>query len=199
MIRLRNASACNRRGGLIFHDVDLTVPRGAVGVVTGHAGSGKSALIDVCRGILPLTSGTLDLGADARSAAVTQNYELCESLTVIENLLLPQIASGASHAQARQRANEALSQLGVDTVGDHLIGEVSGGQRQRAAVARALVDAPSIVLADEPTSALDAENRALVLTALRRAADHGATVLITTNDTQLTEGADITCDLGSTG
>jgi len=196
MIRLHKATAHTPAGDPIFTDLDLAIPAGAIGVVTGHAGSGKTALIDVCRGELRLSSGILDL-ADNRPGVITQAYDLCESLTVTENIVLPLIAHGATYADAQQRTTETLRQLGVDAIGDHLIGEISGGQRQRVAVARAIVDQPAIILADEPTSALDAENRALVLAELRRVADNGASVLITTNDTQLTEIADISCDLGT--
>lgn len=195
MIRLHAATAQTRDGETIFADLDLAIPAGAIGVVTGHAGSGKTALIDVCRGQLRLSSGIIDIG-DERRGVVTQSYDLCESLTVTENILLPLIAHGMSYSDAHRRTSETLRRLGVDAIGDHLIGEISGGQRQRVAVARAIADEPAIILTDEPTSALDAENRALVLTELRRIADQGASVLITTNDTQLTEYADVAYHLG---
>ncbi|WP_446666480.1 ATP-binding cassette domain-containing protein [Flexivirga sp. B27] len=195
MIRLHEATARTRDDITIFADLDLAIPDGAVGIVTGHAGSGKTALIDVCRGELPLSSGTVELG-DGRCGVITQSYDLCESLTVTENIVLPLTAHDTAYADARERTAQALRRLGVDAIGDHLIGEISGGQRQRVAVARAIVDEPAVILADEPTSALDAENRALVLAELRRLADGGASVLITTNDAQLTETADVALDLG---
>ncbi|GGB43295.1 ABC transporter ATP-binding protein [Flexivirga endophytica] len=196
MIRLHVATAQTRDGKTIFADLDLEVPDGSVGIVTGHAGSGKTALIDVCRGQLRLSSGTVDLGEE-QCGVVTQSYDLCESLTVTENILLPLIARGTSYSDAQERTMDTLRRLGIDAIGNHLIGEISGGQRQRVAVARAIVDEPAIILADEPTSALDAENRVLVLAELRRAADNGASVLITTNDTQLARDADISLVLGS--
>lgn len=195
MIRLHAATAQTRGGQTIFADLDLAVPDGEIVIVSGHAGSGKTALIDVCRGQLPLRSGTIDMG-QGRCGVVTQTYDLCESLTVTENLVLPLIARGTSYAEARERATDGLRRLGVDAIGNHLIGEISGGQRQRVAVARALADEPSVIVADEPTSALDAENRAIVLAELRRAADNGASVLITTNDTQLAKDADNSLVLG---
>lgn len=189
MIRLYAATAKTRDGETIFADFDLAIPDGAIGIVTGHAGSGKTALIDVCRGQLPLSSGIIDLGEE-RCGVITQTYELCESLTVTENIVLPLIAHDTSYADAQERTAEVLRRLGVDAIGNHLIGEISGGQRQRVAVARAIADEPGVIVADEPTSALDAENRVLVLAELRRAADNGASVLITTNDVRLAEDAD---------
>lgn len=196
MIHLHGATAQTRDGETIFADLDLAIPAGSIGIVTGHAGSGKTALIDVCRGHLSLSSGIVDMGQERRGV-ITQNYELCESLTVTENILLPLIAHGTSYADGTARTGDVLRRLGVDSIGNHLIGEISGGQRQRVAVARAIVDEPAIILADEPTSALDAENRALVLAELRRVADNGASVLITTNDIRLSAVADVSYELGT--
>lgn len=196
MIRLDGVTAETRDGRTIFGGIDLEVADGRVAIVTGHAGSGKSALIDVCRGELQPVSGTVTIEPSGERAVVTQGYELCESLTVTENILLPMIARGVSHAGAVTLTEDVLARLGVDSIANHLIDEISGGQQQRVAVARALADNPGVILADEPTSALDAENRVIVLRELRRAADNGASVLITTNDAQLAQDADISTVLG---
>lgn len=196
MIRLDDVTAETRDGTVIFERLDLCVNDGEVLIVTGHAGSGKSALIDVCRGELVPVSGEVETGPPDRCAVVTQDYDLCESLTVAENILLPMIARGVEHARAGELTANALQRLGVEAIADHLIDEISGGQRQRVAVARALAHEPKVIVADEPTSALDAENRAIVLADLRRAASNGASVLITTNDTQLARDTDNTMDLG---
>lgn len=191
MIHVERVTAETADGTVIFDDLELLVGDGEVVVVTGHAGSGKSALVDVCRGVLRPVSGTVVVEPAGGCAVITQDYDLCESLTVVENIVLPLIARGMDHSAAAQRAAESLQRLGVGAIGDHLVDEISGGQRQRVAVARALADEPSVVLADEPTSALDAENRVLVLAELHRVAAAGASVLITTNDTQLAQEGDI--------
>lgn len=196
MIRLDGVTAETVDGTAIFEDLDLLVRNGEVMIVTGHAGSGKSALIDVCRGELVPTSGEVEIQPVGQCAVVTQDYGLCESLTVAENILLPMIAGGVEHARAAERTAATLRRLGIDAIGDHLIDEISGGQRQRVAVARALADETAVIVVDEPTSALDAENRAIVLAELRRAADNGASVLITTNDTQLAQEGDKSVVLG---
>jgi ABC-type lipoprotein export system ATPase subunit len=190
MIRLHGVTAEATDGTVIFERLNLRVDDGQVLIVTGHAGSGKSALVDICRGELFPTSGEVEIEPAGECAVVTQDYDLCASLTVAENILLPMIARGVEHARAAEQTADALRRLGIDAIGDHLIDEISGGQRQRAAVARALADGPAVLVVDEPTSALDAENRAVVLAALRRAADNGASVLITTNDTQLANDTD---------
>jgi len=196
MIRLNAVTAESHDGTVIFDRLDLRVGDGEMVIVTGHAGSGKSALVDVCRGALVPVDGTVELDPPAQCAVVTQDYDLCESLTVAENIVLPLIARGVDHSRASELASDALGRLGIDSIADHLIDEISGGQRQRVAVARALADEPAIIVADEPTSALDAENREIVLAELRRAADSGASVLITTNDTQLAKDADRSLTLG---
>lgn len=199
MIRLDGVTTETVDGTVIFELLDLRVNDGEVLIVTGHAGSGKSALIDVCRGVLTPMSGTVEIEPAGSCAVVTQDYDLCESLTVAENILLPMVARGADHARAAERTDNALQRLGIQAIGDHLIDEISGGQRQRVAVARALADEPAVIVVDEPTSALDAENRAIVLAELRRAADNGASVLITTNDNQLAKDADNSMVLGKAG
>jgi|SRR5579875_538261 len=191
MIRLDRVTAETVNGTVIFSDLDLEVADRQLAIVTGHAGSGKSALVDVCRGALLPVSGTVEIDPP-KCAVVTQDYELCETLTVAENIVLPLIARGVEHLRATELAAVALQRFGLDSIAEHLIDEISGGQRQRVAVARAIADEPAVIVADEPTSALDAENRAVVLTALRQAAASGASVLITTNDTQLAQEGDLT-------
>ncbi len=196
MIRLDRVTAESLDGTVIFEKFDLEARDGQVVIVTGHAGSGKSALIDVCRGALQPVAGTVEIEPAGECAVVTQDYDLCESLTVAENILLPLIARGVEHDAAAELTSKALQRFGIDALSDHLIDEISGGQRQRVAVARAIADGPAVIVADEPTSALDAENREIVLAELRRCADEGASVLITTNDTQLAENADASYVLG---
>ncbi|TWE09966.1 ABC transporter ATP-binding protein [Rudaeicoccus suwonensis] len=194
MIDLTAVTVHDTLGQPIFTDLDLRVSSTQILIVMGHAGSGKSALIDLCRGQLDAVAGTVRIDTD-HCGVITQTYDLCESLTVAENVLLPLIARGVAFADARRLTGEALETFGVTAVANHLIDEISGGQRQRVAIARATADHPAVILADEPTSALDPKNREIVLDQLRHAADDGAAVLITTNDNQLAEMADVIIDL----
>lgn len=174
--------------GAVFRDLSVRVPDGGICLVTGHAGSGKTALIEVCRGTLPPTSGEREV--DLPVALVTQDYQLPGSLTALEQLVLQGILRGARPREADSTGRDLLLRLGLDGVEQNMPDELSGGQRQRLAVARAVAAAPRTLLLDEPTSALDRVSRGLVLTAVRAAAASGAAVLMTTNDVELEEWAD---------
>lgn len=164
----------------------------------GPSGSGKSTLLYCLAGILRPQSGTLRvLGHDLtvlpeaerarlrleHLGMVFQFGDLVSELTLVENVMLPLELGGQRRAVARRRALEVLEQLGVAEVGDRRGGEVSGGQAQRAAVARALVHRPSLVLADEPTGSLDTVSADAVMSALTDAThDLGSTLLVVTHD-----------------
>lgn len=171
-----------------LRELSLHVPDRQIALVTGHAGSGKSTLIDLCRGVLKPDSG--NVAVDEPIAVVTQSYQLPSSLTALEQLVLQGLIRGASAADAESAGQELLVVLGLDGVDRNMPDELSGGQRQRLAVARALAAQPNTLLLDEPTSALDRASRGLVLRAVRRAADAGAAVLMTTNDVELADWAD---------
>jgi putative ABC transport system ATP-binding protein len=113
---------------------------------------------------------------------VFQQYHLLPSMTVLENVMMPLRYQGVTVKERRQRAMEALEQVSLtDRVG-HRPSELSGGQKQRAAIARALVTRPPIILADEPTGALDSETGILVLGLLKDINQRGTTVIIVTHD-----------------
>jgi putative ABC transport system ATP-binding protein len=178
--------------------VDLAVAAGSRTAVMGPSGSGKSSLVHALAGILRPDAGEvwldgerLDaLGEAARSrrrltrmGMVFQFGDLVPELTLVENVMLPLQVLGERTRPARDRAREMLDALGVGEVADRRTGAVSGGQAQRAAVARALVHRPSVVLADEPTGALDSLTAELVLdTMVRVTADLGAALVVVTHD-----------------
>ncbi|PWJ27199.1 polar amino acid transport system ATP-binding protein/sulfate transport system ATP-binding protein/NitT/TauT family transport system ATP-binding protein/glutamine transport system ATP-binding protein [Branchiibius hedensis] len=171
-----------------LQELSLHVPDRTIALVTGHAGSGKSTLIDVCRGVVTPDSGSISV--DEPIAVVTQSYQLPSSLTALEQLVLQGLIRGVPAAEAERAGQELLVALGLDGVDRNMPDELSGGQRQRLAVARALAARPKTLLLDEPTSALDRASRGLVLRAVRVAADAGAAVLMTTNDVELADWAD---------
>lgn len=179
-------------------DVDVAIGRGEVLAVTGPSGSGKSTLLHVLAGLLRPDAGTVllhgerldDLPERERARRrlrhlgfVFQFGDLVPELTVVENVELPLRLLGASRRDARSRALELIDELGIGAESGRRLSEVSGGQAQRAAVARALVHEPDVVLADEPTGALDTVTGERVLDALvASASERGAAVLLVTHE-----------------
>ncbi|MFG2398487.1 ABC transporter ATP-binding protein [Streptomyces lydicus] len=175
---------------------DFSVHPGEVVAVMGPSGSGKSTLLHCLAGIIAPDSGTVRYGphtltglSDARRSAlrrtdfgfVFQFGQLVPELTALENVALPLRLNGTKRKEAERQAREWLERLEVDTVAQQRPGELSGGQGQRIAVARALATRPRVVFADEPTGALDSLNGERVLTLLTDAArdTHAAVVLVT--------------------
>jgi putative ABC transport system ATP-binding protein len=179
-------------------DVNLTVTAGEFVAITGASGSGKSTLLHMIGGITRPTSGrvllegvdlaTLDDDALAavrrrRIGFVFQRYNLLPELTLAENVALPLVLDGMRSAESDAAARSALDAVGMGHRAAHRPDELSGGEQQRGAVARALVTSPAIVLADEPTGALDSANSARVVELLERlVAERGQTVILVTHD-----------------
>ncbi len=184
-----------------LRDCDLRIGYGDRVAVMGASGSGKSTLLHCLAGILTPTSGEvwfegerIDRLSDGRRSklrlqrmgVVFQFGDLVPELTVEENVMLPLLLTGSKRAAARARAGLLLEQLGITDVAVRRPGEVSGGQAQRAAVARALVHGPSVIFADEPTGALDTVSAETVLTALVDvAATESAALVVVTHDHQV--------------
>jgi putative ABC transport system ATP-binding protein/lipoprotein-releasing system ATP-binding protein len=170
---------------------DCELLPGARVAVVGPSGSGKSTLVHLMAGLDDPTVGRVEWPAiggreDLRPgpvAIVFQGPSLLPPLTVQENVALPLVLAGVSDADARERAGEALSALDLSDLARKLPDEISGGQAQRAAVARALVGEPRLLLADEPTGQLDRAAGAAVIDVLLAAADHaGAALAVATHD-----------------
>lgn len=186
----------------VLDGVGLTVEVGEVVAVLGRSGSGKSTLLYLLGALDSPDEGQITLvgeqlaGRSARALArirlrhigfVFQQFQLIEELSGAENVLLATRLPGAAAGGAR-RAGELIDQLGLAPVADHLPHELSGGEQQRFAIARALVNGPQLVLADEPTGSLDAENGAAVLELLRGLRDRA--VVIVTHEPDATGIAD---------
>ena len=175
---------------------DCAVPGGARIAVTGPSGSGKSTLVHLMAGLDDPTVGSIEwpaLGSRATLrpgpvAVVFQGPSLLPPLTVEENVALPLTLGGERDAEARTRAHAALAALSVDDLSDKLPEEISGGQAQRVAVARALAGRPRLILADEPTGQLDHESGEAVVSALLAAAgESGAALLVCTHDSAVAD------------
>ena len=178
------------------HGVTCRVEAGARIALTGTSGSGKSTLLHLLAGLDRPTTGTVTWPAiggwdDLRPgpvAVVFQGPSLMPSLDVVENVRLPQLIAGAGEATSQREAEAALERLGLGALVHALPDELSGGQAQRVAVARALVGAPRLLLADEPTGQLDHVAGRLVIDALIDTAEHlGAALVISTHDPEVAD------------
>ena len=179
-------------------DVSLEVAHGELVAVVGQSGSGKSTLLNLVAGIDRPTRGEVWVGGTAvhrlaerdmarwrgRSVGVVfQFFQLLPTLTAIENVMLPMDFCNAWPPRERHaRALALLERLGVADQADKLPATLSGGQQQRVAVARALANAPAVLLADEPTGNLDSRNAAAILELFASLAEGGQTVVMATHD-----------------
>ncbi|MET8407233.1 ABC transporter ATP-binding protein [Streptomyces sp. NPDC005195] len=184
----------------------IALRRGEAVAITGQSGSGKSSLLYCLAGVLPVASGQVRfegsvLGAldDDRLSAlrrdrfgfVFQYGELLPELTVEENTALPLRLAGQRKSKALAAAGEVLERLGLGDLRGRRPSQVSGGQSQRVAVARALVHRPAVVFADEPTGSLDSVNAATVLEEfLALARSQGTAVVLVTHDSKVAARAD---------
>ncbi len=164
--------------------------------LVGPSGSGKSTLLHLMAGLDDPTVGTVSWPAigtrdelrPGRVAVVFQGPSLLPPLTVLENVSLPLVIGGKTDAEGREVARSALRTLGLEELADKLPEEISGGQAQRVAVARALAGQPSLILADEPTGQLDRTNGAAVVDVLLAASEHaGSALVISTHDLTVAE------------
>ena len=212
LLRVEGVSKCFHRGGEVvtaLDRVDLSVDQGQLVALVGPSGSGKSTLLHLAGGLDVPDEGrvrvgdrdvaTLDAGGRAllrrRTVGfVFQFFHLIPTLTVGENVALPLALDGQRNRNGRIDA--LLDRMGIVDRRDHLPGELSGGEMQRAAIARALVGGPELVLADEPTGNLDSVTAATVLDLLcAEVRDAGAALLMVTHDAAVARRADRTCTL----
>ena len=181
-----------------LRDVSVAVDRGEFLAVVGESGSGKSTLLSLLAGIDRPTRGEIVVsGTKVHALAehelsawrgraigiVFQFFQLLPTLTAAENVMLPMDFCGMySTDERRVRAESLLTRLGVHEQRDKLPATLSGGQQQRVAVARALANAPSVLLADEPTGNLDSRTSASMLTIFRELAREGQTIVMVTHE-----------------
>lgn len=177
--------------------VSLDIARGEFAVIMGPSGSGKSTLLHLIGGLDRPTSGELlvdqrlvgqmaddqvTLFRRTRIGFIFQFFNLLPTLTALENIALPVVLDGRSKAEVEQRAKMLLDKVGLENRKDHLPEEMSGGEIQRIAVARALAFDPPILLADEPTGNLDSKTGESILSLLRQInRDAGCTIVMVTH------------------
>ncbi|WP_130864993.1 ABC transporter ATP-binding protein [Acidipropionibacterium timonense] len=199
------------RGEELFDHMSHEFDAGAVTALTGPSGRGKSTLLYLLGLMLSPTHGAVLIdGVEAatlpdrrrstiraqRIGFVFQDSELDPSRTILDSVLEPTLYAGLERRPSVTRALELLEGFGLAARATHRPGQISGGQAQRVACCRALVNDPQIILADEPTGNLDRDNATVVLDALARAAhDEGATVVIATHDPYVLTRCDGTVSL----
>lgn len=193
------------------NETNFTLKEGAVTEIIGRSGSGKTTFLNILAGLLEVSSGKVLLdGIDMYSLSdkklsalrnksigiIPQGHTALDSLTVFENVGLPHILY-SNDDKADEYADELLDFVGIKNLRDVYPSELSGGELRRLAVARAMIQKPSIILADEPTGDLDDENTDIVLRLLRKAADDGKSVLLVTHESEAEKYADFVYRMNS--
>ena len=178
--------------------ISLEIRHGEILAITGPSGSGKTTLLNCLSSLDSVSQGEIYFEGEnienisdfertklrgERMGFIFQQYQLLPVLTAVENVELPLLLQNVSSDEARRRALESLSMLGLSNRSEHKPSELSGGQQQRVAIARAIVHNPSILFADEPTGNLDSETSDSVIMALEELNRiHGITIVVVTHD-----------------
>ena len=210
MIEIRNIK--KSFGSLeVLKGIDLTIEKGEVVSIVGPSGAGKTTLLQIMGTLDRPDAGSVLIDdidttqlsqkklSDFRNrhiGFVFQFHQLLPEFTALENIMIPAYIAGASNKAARQRAEELLQFMGLRQRAQHKPNELSGGEKQRVAVARALVNNPAVILADEPSGSLDSQNKAELHQLFFDLRDQfGQTFVIVTHDEQLASITDRTIHL----
>lgn len=193
VINLRHVTRRYPNSGAALDDVSLEIAEHEFLAITGPSGCGKSTLLHLLGGMDTPTSGEIFVGDLAlhrateaelteyrrsRLGVVFQFFNLLPTMTVLENVCLPLLLQGEALREVRERAGELISLVGLADRADHRIHQLSGGQMQRTAIARALIHNPKLLLADEPTGNLDSTHAGQVMELLQKIASQRRTTLI---------------------
>jgi len=193
-------------------DVTLSIPAGQLWIVRGPSGSGKTTLLGLLGGVIAPSSGQVRVGGEEvthlrdrhrarlrrdKIGLTFQRAALVEGMTLLENVLLPFVPDGGATRSQRERAEALLERFGLETMAHRRVERVSGGEQQRAAIVRALVREPEVLLLDEPTAHVDAGTSRWILDLLAGLRGTGRTILVATHDPELErhEGVDRVIEL----
>jgi putative ABC transport system ATP-binding protein len=188
-----------------LRDVSLTVAAGEFVAIIGPSGSGKSTLMNILGLLDTPTDGDYFIDGDSvkkkndrqlaimrrhKIGFVFQTFNLLARLTVLQNIILPMVYGKIPGRQRKPRALELLERVGLSDRANFRTNQISGGQTQRAAIARALANNPSLILADEPTGNLDTKSSDAVISLMRKLNDEGTTLIIVTHNPEIAAQAD---------
>lgn len=189
----------------VLKDITLSIPKAKFIVICGPSGSGKTTLLNIIGGIDKPTSGKIfvagqdlavqdeDFLSDFRCnnvGFVFQSYNLVSTLTVAENVAFPMEWTRKPEQEIEKRVTELLETLGLYQRANHFPAQLSGGEQQRVAFARALANDPQLILADEPTGNLDTKNAQKITQVLQLLKERGKTVIVSTHDLEIRQLAD---------
>lgn len=208
LIEISNINKYYQMGDTTLHvlkNVNLSIYKGEFVSIMGPSGSGKSTLINVLgfldnnfEGTYHFNGQPIEQRTDKQISTlrnqmvgfVFQDFNLIPSMTVSENIRLPLIYNGYTARQTREKVQQALERVGLGDKGNHKPSQLSGGQKQRIAIARALINNPSFIIADEPTGALDTKTSRMIMDILSKLhKEEGVTIVMVTHDPNLQEYA----------
>lgn len=201
MLEVKNLHKSYRVGKTsceVLKGVDLSVAQGEFVAVMGPSGSGKTTLLNCISCYVPFEGGQITLGGqelkdlddnvlacvrNQKLGFVFQDFMLLDGLSVLDNILLPAIIGGCVNSTVERRGNELCDRFGIGQIKQKYPAEISGGEKQRTAVARALINSPLVILADEPTGNLDSKSSRAVIASFEKAQrDLSATIFMVTHD-----------------
>lgn len=200
MIQIENLYRTFEHAGnevTVLKDINLNIHQGECVVLQGVSGSGKTTLLSLLAGLDKPSAGKVLIEGEPISklpdffasqlrakkiGMIFQHFNLLEHLSVSENVTIPLIPSGLKMKEIHEKVDEALKLANIDHKKEILAGRLSGGEKQRTAIARALVANPSIILCDEPTANLDRDNSLLFIDMLKKLHSMGKTIVVATHD-----------------
>lgn len=210
MLEIRNVT--KSYGPLtVLHDVSLVIPEGEIMAIVGPSGAGKTTLLQIAgtldrpdsgsvwfddTDLLTLKDRKLSEYRNLHIGFVFQFHQLLPEFSALENVAMPALIAGRKKREAFAEARRLLDDLGLGHRLDHRPSELSGGEKQRAAIARALVNSPRVVFADEPTGSLDSHNRREIQEVIQRLRQElGQTFVVVTHDRDMASIADRTVEM----
>lgn len=190
----------------VLRDVNLRIADGEIVAIVGKSGAGKTTLLQIIGSLDKPSAGSVKIdGVDIYQLKdkelaqfrnrhigfIFQFHQLLPEFTAIENVMMPALIAGQKEAEAKQRAEELLTTLGLKERLEHKPNQLSGGEKQRVAAARAMMMHPSVILADEPTGSLDEKNKEELRALLTKMhSEMGQTIVLVTHDRDMAEGCD---------